>query len=1309
VENGLSENTIYCTLQDNRGFMWFGTMDGLNRFDGLNFVIYRNIPKDKNSIGNNFIRSLYEDKNHIIWVGTEDGIYLYDYRYNKFERFDKKTSNGIKIVSVVNSIIADKEGNVWIATPYALFKYNVAQQKLVMYQNDINDEHSLLSNWVWCLHCDSKGIVWVGTYKGGISRYNKQANSFTNYRIAIQTKKYDNCVNRIFENSEGNLVLGTVNQGVVFFDRNTGQSQQLLREISGERFFQIREIFEYSPGVYLIGSERGLIYFEKASQKTIVLKSSSSTQNSLSDNAIYSIYKDREGGIWVGTYFGGINYISPKQNQFEHYLPLEYKNSISGKAMSQFCEDEKGNLWIGTEDGGLNYFNTHTNVFKNYSQKLAYQNIHAIMLDGNKLWIGTFSEGLNVLNLKTGSFTNYSPSSDVNSLIDNNIFSIYKDLNGIIWIGTINGLNKYNPKANNFIRVPEIPRNTHVYDILQDHLGLIWFATYSDGLYCFDSRTDRWTHYFSNPNDPKTIPSNRIISLYLDSKKRLWFGTGGGGLGEYNYETKNFTHYNVSTGLPNNVVYMIVEDRDNLWLSTNKGLVRFNPETNSIKVYTNADGLQSDQFNYKSGLKARNGRIYFGGTNGFNAFFPDKLSENKYIPPIVITNILINNKKVDTNEKGSPIKSNITFSNEIRLDHNQSSISFEFIALSFSIPQKNQYAYKLEGFDKEWNNNGNEHRASYTNLPPGNYTLHIKGSNNDGLWNEKGLEVRIKVLPPFWESNLAYIFYVILLISGSYYSIKRIKSKNQREQQIKLDHLQVEKEVELYNAKIDFFTNIAHEIRTPLSLIKAPLEYIMKKYKDNEMGEYLSVMDRNTNRLIALVNQLLDFRKAEKNSYTVSFKKTNINELIESIYASFKYSTESHKIDFEINLPNEPFYAKADAECITKIITNLLSNAIKHTRNKVIISLIPVTPEIDYYEIQIYDNGEGINESEIDKIFLPFYQIKKYKKQHQGTGIGLALVKLLVEIHSGKVSVESVENEYSKFKIYLPNNQNLIINSIPESQISEQIIESYLKPIEKKHLKSLYNKELQIILIVEDNEELNDFLLQYFKEDYSVMSANNGLEAIKIMESISPDIIVSDIVMPTMDGIEFCKYVKTNILYSHIPLILLTAKTDIKYKIEGLEYGADAYIEKPFSIEHLDAQIFNLIESRQKLKENFINSPIFAIRGIGKNKADEIFLEKINEIIENNITNVDFSVEDLSQKISMSRSNLHRKLKGISGLAPNDFIRLIKLKKAVKFMTEGETRINEICYLVGFNTPSYFAKCFQKQFGILPKDFKKEL
>lgn len=1312
VEEGLSENTVSCSLQDSKGFMWFGTKDGLSRFDGQQFVNFTYNPADKHSIGNNCILSLYETKNNTLWVGTERGIFQYNFLTSKFRYFDTPTKHGKRIDGVVHHITEDKSGNMWIATSEGLFRHEKVTGKLHVYLHDNKIAGSLSSNNVNTVHCDKRGTIWAGTINGGLNRYNPRTDNFTHFSFIPANGSFNVSILTIEEDTQGDLVMGTITEGIIFFDPLTGKNVQRQLGTNSSPTYYCRDIFEYSPGKYMLATESGLIIYEKTAGIKERIMTLPGRTSSLSDNAVYSISKDREGGIWIGTYFGGVNYISPKPDFFEHYSPRENTNSISGKAVSQFCEDEAGNMWIATEDGGLNCYNLKNRTFRTYNHmpgrnSISYSNVHSLQPDGDNLWVGTFAGGLNLLNTRTGHFTHFTTSRDEHSINDNNVFSIYKDRSGTIWIGTINGLCTYNRAKNNFDNVTSIGKQNFIYDIKEDNLGMMWFATYGQGLICYNPQTGMWKRYMHDPNKPGSLPHNKIISITQDEKHRLWFGTEGGGMCRYIYEENAFVTYDTSCGLPSNVVYMVIPDNNYVWLSTNKGLVRFEPDTKKFRIFTKADGLQGDQFNFKSGYKARDGKIYFGGTNGFNAFYPENLVENRYTPPVVITNMQLFNKNVQISENGSPLKQSITFTDNIVLKHNESYLNFEFVALSYVAPQKNQFAYKLDGFDKDWINAGNERKISYTNLPPGNYVLHIKGSNNDGMWNEEGVKLRIKILRPFWASIGAYIFYLLLLLGAIYYFHLALKRKQLREEKIKLDRMHAENEIELYNAKIDFFTNIAHEIRTPLSLIKAPLDYIVKKQKDKEFEEHLSVMERNTSRLMTLVNQLLDFRKAEKDSYTVSLRDTNINALLQNLFDSFKYSADSRNLAFELIMPDAPQLVKADVECLTKIISNLLSNAIKHANGRVTLSLIVPDVSTGFYEIHVSDDGEGINETEIHKIFQPFYQIRKDRKKNQGTGIGLALVKLLVDVHGGNIKVESTEHEHTTFRLSFPSYSNMSTEAAPDAILPENIILPDVQPVFTKHDRIYSNQELPSLLIVEDNDDLNQFLVSFFRDNYTVMAASDGTQAVNMLEHYSPDLIVSDIMMPDMNGLELCKFIKTNTLYSHIPVVLLTAKTDIKYKIEGLEHGADAYMEKPFAVEHLEAQILNLLENREKLKENFNNSPLASIRSIGKNKADEAFLQELTNIIEANITKEEFSVDELAQAIAMSRSNLYRKLKGLSGLTPNDFIRVVKLKKAVKLMSDGETRINEICFMVGFNTSSYFAKCFKKQFGMLPKDFIK--
>lgn len=1313
VEDGLSQNTIWCSLQDSQGFIWIGTKDGLNRFDGRSFKVFRNIPDDPSSIGNNFIRSLYEDKNNRLWVGTDDGLYIYQPETEKFVPFDFKRVNS-KQQMAVNSVVEDRHGNLWIGCfGEGVYVYSITTGNLKHFINGA-DEKSLYSNLIWKIYCDADGVVWIATLVGGLSRYDRTTDSFQTF----QKGKYeiDNDIYELYEDSERNFYIGSWNEGLIKMNRENNSFTIYKEPEFG--FQHIRSICELTPGELLIGADNGLFVFSTHDEKVRSVNLTDMESFADKTDAIYSILKDREGGYWIGGYFLGLNYFHDSSNWFEHYARKECKNSIGSNAVSQFLEDEKGNLWIATEDNGLSYFNTKTKWFENSRNnpnvRLSYHNLHALLIDGNHLWIGTFSKGIDVLDRRTGKVKNYSHiNGDESSLSDNSVFSIYKDYNGNIYVGTINGLNLYDRQKDAFRCIEEIGRNTYVYDICQDHNGLLWFATYGTGVYSFNGRTKEWKNYRHALNNMHSLGLDKVISIYEDSRQRLWFGTEGAGLCLYREESDDFINYAEKDGLPNNVIYGIVDDKEgNLWLSSNKGLTCFSPDSLNVTCFSKSDGLQSDQFNYKSVYKTKAGKLYFGGVNGFNAFYPENIRKNTFVPPVCITGFQLFNQPVEIREENSPLERSISRTKKMVLKHNQSVISFEFVALSFVAPDKNQYAYIMEGFDKQWTYSGSDNKVSYTNLPSGNYVFKVKASNNDGVWNKECVELQLEILPPFYRSVPAYVLYTILIIVIGIFTIRYFFHRAERKHEHEIKLLEEEKEKEVYESKLSFFTNIAHEIRTPLSLINAPLEMILNSEQaGKEFREQLTVMKNNTVRLMSLVNQLLDFRKVEKGGLQLNYSRTDMRELLRGMYGRFHLLAEQKNIDLSLHLPDAPFYAVVDPESVTKIVSNLLTNAIKFTKSRIDLNLnLPVSESNPLFEISVTDDGKGIPDEYFKQIFQPFFQIDSaVRLQIPGTGIGLALVKSLVDLHDGSIKVEHAPAGGTIFRISLPvttDKQN-IANNLTHLMDSE-LEEPFINALSEESINKEVVDNHPSLLVVDDNDDLRIFLTKNLQNRYAVLMASNGVEALELLKKNDIEMVISDIIMPEMDGLELCKQIKNNQQWSHIPVILLTARGNLQSKLEGLEYGADAYIEKPFSIVFLQAQISNLFSNKERIRQSFANTPLMQYKSIANNRADEEFLNKLNDLIDTNIDNVDFCVDDLAQALNMSRSSLHRKIKGLSGIAPNDFIRLYRLKKAAVILSQNEYKVNEICYLVGFNTPSYFAKCFQKQFGMLPKDFQRK-
>ncbi len=1287
-------------MQDRQDFMWFGTKDGLSKFDGHQFRNYRNNKEDKQSIGNNCIRSMIQDQDGNIWVGTDRGVYIYNPHKDYFEHFDAKTKSGINIAKEVNDIKQDQNGVFWFAVDWqGVFSYNPQTEELNIYTLDdvVN---------IWCIHIDSRNKVWIGTHDGGLNYFDTNSSKFKK-SFATNSENaniYIKDIYKIYQYNYDNILIGTANNGVLKLNVETNKIEPLLRNKEHTAFLT-RDIVLKSENEIWLGTGDG-VYMYDIFKDNVQPYRSSQDPYSLSDNAIYSLYKDREGGIWVGTYFGGVNYYPYQYTPFNKYYPTQARKgaeSLSGKRIREFQLANDGCLWIGTEDGGLNLYNPNEDTFENFAPNnkakggVSSYNIHGLLLDNGKLWIGTYNDGLDIMDVKTKTvIKHYSKEDGENSICDNNIFSIYKDFSGRVWLGTLYGVCYYNPSTDSFTKVSEIG-DIFAHDILQTKDGSLWVGSLGNGLYRFNPTKNTWISYGNNPEDYTSLSSDKVISLFVDSRNTLWISTEGGGICRYNKDSDNFTSFTTREGLPNDVIYKITEDNmSNLWLSTNQGLASINLDDLKVKQYNKSDGLLSNQFNYKSGAKDINGNIYFGGLEGFVSFNPTSFTANKLSPPVYITQFVLFNNIVYSRDKGSPLKEAIEFTKEIELNHTQSTFGFSFVALSYVAPQKNQYAYQLEGFDDDWIFAKNAQSAKYSNIPPGKYTFRVKATNNNGIWSKNEATIKITISPPYYKTIWAYLVYVILIILAILYLMILYRNRLNRKQKRRQEIFENEKTKEIYDAKIEFFTNIAHEIRTPLSLIKGPLDYILKaEISDSERNEHLSVIDRNTNRLLDLSNQLLDFRKIEAKGFILNFIPTNIPQIINDLYIRFNPTAIKHNLEFKMDLFSDSFYADVDKEAITKILSNLFSNAIKYAKSKIEIKVYKDETKM-YFEIS--SDGTKIKHNLIEKIFEPFFQINDSNSEQvtAGTGLGLPLSRSLAELHGGKLVYLQSEDNMNNFQL-----------SLPMSQASATTI----KPIEAEEEKDTSSQEKRAhkysVLIVEDDNELRKFTSGQFKKHYNTYSVQNGRKAIELLNKTHIDLIISDIIMPLMDGIQLCEEIRSNINFSHIPIILLTAKSNLKSKIEGLDVGADAYIEKPFSMDYVLAQTSNLLANRNRLKKAFASQPSTKIKSIATTKADEDFLQKVTEVINSNMSNVQFNVDELASALNMSRSSLHRKMKGVSELTPNEFIILVKLKKAVEYIKEGY-RVSEVYYIVGFSSSSYFSKVFKKQFGVSPKNWSGE-
>ncbi len=1295
VDDGLSESAIYCIMQDMKGFMWFGTKDGLNRYDGYNFRIFRNNPHNTQSIGNNFIRCIAEGGTNTLYIGTDAGLYIMNTIDESFSKVTMKTDKGIDVTSAVNALHVDKNGNVWIGSmTQGIFIYNPKGQALKAVELE---KYHLGQNAAWSIISDKSGTIWVGT-RLGLLRYNANTEKLEAIEGMFSTQ--DNSKHEILcilDDDKGNLWLGTWDDGMRLYNKQTNEYISLYGLDSRSYYItHVRSIFQYTDKSLLIGSDDGLYLFDL--EKEIIKRVDvPQLTHSLSDQNIYSIAKDRENGIWIGTYFGGVNYLNTSLINIETYYPDVVHGLLSGKAVSQFCEDDAGNIWIATEDGGVNFFDTKTKKITQPIQT-TYHNTHALLFDNENLWIGTFSRGIDVYNTRTKSLINLRNSAkDENTLNDDCIFSLYKTKKGDIYAGTPVGLNKYNRNDNSFTRIPEA--NGFIYDMKEDDYGNLWVATYGLGALRLDIKNNKWINYDTIQSRNNPIVGSKLTGIYIDNKKRVIFSSEGRGIFIYDYKTDNFKNISEVDGLPNNVIYGVLDDPfGNLWISSNKGLVCFDTSNpRDFKLYNKADGLQSNQFNYKSSYKTRDGKFYFGGINGFNSFFPKDLSEskNRIVPSIEITQInLLDNSDPELEKE---IQTNLNKKEQIELPYNKSSFTISYVSLSYISQAKNQYAYKLEGVDTEWNYAGNNKSVTYVSLSPGKYLFKVKASNNDGLWNDQGTEIEIEILPPFWLSLPAKMFYLLINLLIVYFIASYYLKKTKQKQQQQLENFKTEQETLAFKSKIEFFTTIAHEIRTPLSLISAPLEEVISSGEgSNQTHQNLSIIEKNCDRLTILINQLLDFRKMDSTKYIVNPEIIDLRNHINELFERFKKTAQNKKIDFDLQMPADgDFVVVSDEDALTKIIGNLLTNAMKFTKDKIVLKLELNSDKS--YSVSVEDNGRGIADNHKDLIFDPFYQVQK-DDGNVGTGIGLSLVKHLTEILKAKIEVK---NGFKGGTIF-----TFTFSDIPKDVPQKK--EETDEDLYSENIVSARDKK-EMILVVDDNPEMILFIKNCIQNQYSVDTALDASEALSLMEEKSYDLIISDIMMPGIDGISFTKKVRADINYSHIPVILLSAKTENTAKVEGLQSGADVFIEKPFSTSYLKAQISSLLENRRAMLDAFNRSPMASYSALATNKGDEAFLNRLNEEIEKHISDETFSVESLTDILSISRSNLQRKLKGISGVTPGDYLRNYRLKRACKLLLETDMRINEVAFYVGFNSASYFTKAFYKCYQMSPKEFVNKM
>jgi len=1345
TDDGLSQSNVTCILQDNKGFMWFGTFNGLNKFDGYDFTTFNYSFEDTNSISHNYISSLYQDQDGYLWVGTSEGLNRYDYETNIFKSYKHQEDNPNSISdNQIGRILKDSKGRLWIGTRNGGlvlfdpetdgFVHPVIDNKKISLENCQIDE----------VFEDSDGNLWIAHSNGTLDIYEMDESGkdiFKVYRIKLTNFQ----ITTIVESANKNIWIATQGDGLYRVKLVNGNLKRLAYYANKKNNTNkinsniILSLMVDNDSTIWIGTEdNGINILNIETNEIKYIKQNPFDQFSLNHNSIWKMYKDRSNNIWIGTYAYGLNLLVAEKSFIQHYKNQTGNiNSLSHNMVNSFVEDKNGNIWIATDGGGLNFFNKNRNRFKQYNSKNSNIDTDVIvsLLEDkqNRLWLGTWTNGLYQFNKSTKMFTRYTQNR--HGFGSNRILHMCEDRNGGLWLATFfGGLTYFNVNDQSIIVYNSENSglsDNYVRAVNQDFDGNLWIGTDS-GLDFFNTKSKQFVNYKHDEKNVYSLSKGFVHAIIQTEDSTLWIGTTGG-LSRLDQETNKFIHYGKEHGLTNNEIKCIILDENEIiWLSTNKGIFQFNSKSETFKNFDVTDGLQGNEFNIRSGLVTTKGEILFGGNNGFNIFRPENLKDNTYIPPVVITELKIFNQTVPIGGPDSILQRHISKTEKITLSYNDAVFSFDFVALNYVSPEKNQYAYFMEGFEDDWNYVGSKRSATYTNLDPGEYKFKVKASNSDGIWNEEGTSIKITIEPPIWKTWWAYLIEMLLLIAAIAFIANYFISRQRLRNALRLEHIELEKMYELDQMKTQFFSNISHEFHSPMTLILSPLEKIISSLKtENKIKNSLKLIHRSAQRLLRMTNQLRDFQKIESGELQLRLSRGDIIFFLRETIHSFQDYAIDHCISYQFNSEQERFITWFDADKIDKIVYNLLSNAFKFTPDngeiKVDVSVISSNnPEKSaenndlphkYIKIVISDNGIGIPKDKIEHIFQRYYRGGENNGiKYPGSGVGLAFVNELVNLYQGEISVESTEEKGAKFTVQIPIDENYLeekqlVGEFKSTNVKHMTDWDFPMSFKKEDLRvgssprDTSEVEMPVLLIVEDDKEIRDYIIESLESNYRIFSANNGQKGIKKATKIIPDLIVTDIKMPELSGIELCNQLKEDEKTSHIPIILLTAYTSKKYKLEGLKKGADAYLSKPFNIDELEAQIINLLESRKKLIEKYSGQILLdPIKGTVKD-IDEKFLQRVIKAIEEHISDSKFNAEGLSKKIGMSRMQLYRKLRGLTNLTVHELMRSIRLKRAIQLLEDKRMTITEVAYEVGFNDLTYFARCFRKQYKKSPSEF----
>lgn len=1352
TDNGLADNNIHCIIQDSYGFMWFGSEEGLHRYDGYSIEVFRHDANDPNTISANVVRALYEDAFERLWIGTDGGgLSIFDLKTEQFIQLTPQKNTELTSMDIF-CFASSQDNNLWVGTKNGLnrIKISADNQKPIKsvthYLHNPDDQKSLAYPHVYSVLEDQNGTLWAGTTEGGLSRLDAGTDQFINYladgkRGSISSR----AIMSIYEDRKGRLWFGTWAHGLNLYNKQDNSFTTFLHNakdtttISHDNVYALCEDKDGNlwAGTYDGGLNRLIDGKTPETFKFKQLKERRTALKSLFKNKVKVIYSDNQGNLWAGTLGGGVIQISQNQDNFIHLVNRNQqfdKNEINRiNDISQLNHDE---LLLATQSG-LFQLQINQKGFASYEALLAdstktpnlyKKNITAVHIDAEgHFWVGTVNEGLMHFILEDNeliSFKQYTMYKPLKHKINGNRVLDIIERDEQVWVFTNNGINIYDDTQQRFIfekkdgsrlfPLPEIVISHHI-----DKQNRLWVGTEFEGLFCFsiDGETSGGSllHHFNRDSKPISLADRQVLSIAEAGNGDLWVGTAKG-LHIINIEKGTNLVFKEKDGLPSSAVSQIYKgSSDIVWLGTLQGMARFNHESGVITPYFMSGGFASNYFVPGKIGEVKGNMVTMPTRDGLWAFYPDSVQHNPHNAKPVLRKISLAGQEVKPNKEINNrviLKQSTALTKDIVLRHDENVIQLEFASLSFFEQEKNNFMYRLEGLEDDWNLVDANHRSVvYSNLSPGTYIFRLKASNNDGEWNPDETVLKITIRPPVYKTWYAYLGYLILLLAGLLLTQRFIVIRVKERERLKRDKIEREKESLMHQMKIRFFTNISHEFRTPLTLIAGPLQEMLDHDStlSSATKSQLKLMKNNTDRLLRLINQLMDFRKVTQGNMHLSIRQRNITSFIRRIAESFQGIADQKRIHFDSSIDSKPLMVWFDSEKLETIIFNLLSNAFKYTPSggKVTIELVP--QKAKHLQIIVSDTGAGVPDVDKPKIFDRFYQSEQNQNiGGAGTGVGLSLVKELIEMHHSTIDLEDNTPSGTTFTIDLcVDKDKFSADELIEDQ-NNQVTDFSAEDITTEIAQPIVTEsgDKPKVLVVEDQNDLRSHLANILQIHYRVDEAENGVEGLEKASSSLPDIIITDVMMPEMDGFTFCDKLRKNVITSHIPVIMLTALDNVDSKREGLETGADAYIVKPFDKQLLVSQIQNLLNSRQLLKVRFKEQWDF-VEEIATTSTDQQFVNRAIQTVEENMSDASFNVSELVKKMNVSRTLLHMKLRELTGQSTSEFIRTIRLKQAAKLLKQGDLNVSEVTYQVGFNDPKYFSKSFKSLFGVTPTLFQK--